>query len=137
MRFDEFLAQYKQAHHDWTFGRIKADAAAAEIARLRAAVPSIDPPEKRRTAESSLSRFESEISPEAQERMARAIEAISAAMADSGSVSERVARAEDGMAAVTSIAREAANSGEEHAILSLNESLLTLIDRLQNAEPSA
>src|SRR6266508_1108923 len=103
MRFDEFLAQYKQAHRNWTFGRLKADAAAVEIERLRAEIPSIAPPEKRQTAEFSLDRFESEISTEAQERMAKAVEAVSAATIDEGSLRDRIARAEEGMTAVTLI----------------------------------
>lgn len=132
MQFSEFFVQYKKAHSDWNFGRMTSSAAAAEIARLRSMVSSIEPVEKQRTAEFNLGRFESEISPEAKQRMARALKAVSAASAQDGTPEERLSRAEDGIAAVTAIARDAANSSEQHAILSLNESLLMVIDILRN-----
>lgn len=136
MRFGEFLIKHKRVHRDWTLGLIKADAAAAEIACLRAEVPAIEPSEKRKTADFLLSRFESQLSPDAQDRMASAVNAISAAAVVDGSVRERIARAERGMTALTLIARRATNSSEEHAILSMNDTLMTLIDSLRNVQSS-
>ncbi|MEU8224814.1 hypothetical protein [Kribbella sp. NPDC048915] len=51
MDYDEFFAQYKSAHDLWAFGRLDLEAATAEVRRLRALGPSIEPADERRTAE--------------------------------------------------------------------------------------
>ena len=130
MRYDEFLAQYKQAHSDWSFGRINTTEAASRIAALRGELPGLEP-DKRADAEYALNSFAAEISAESQARMARAVDAVNAAGADDGSVAERIARAEAGIAAVTAIAEESPDRSERHAILSLNETLVTLIEALR------
>ena len=130
MLYDEFLAQYKPAHFDWSFGRINTTEAASRIAALRGELPELEP-DKRADAEYALNSFAAEISPESQARMARAVDAVNAAGADDGSVAERIARAEAGIAAVTAIAEESPDRSERHAILSLNETLVTLIEALR------
>ena len=131
MRYDEFLTQYHRAHHDWSFGGMNATEAADLIAALRAELPALEPADMRRDAEDILRLFAAEISPEAQERMARAVSALSAAGADDGTLAERIARAEAGIAAITAIADESPHRSERHAILSLNETLFTLIEALR------
>jgi phosphoglucomutase len=131
MRYDEFLEQYKAAHYDWSFGRIDTATAAAAIAELRAVLPTVEPSEKRADGEFLLTDFADEISPESQGRMARAQEAIDVAADPSGTLDERIARLEQGMASVTRIADESDNRSEQHAILSMNETLATLIEVLR------
>jgi hypothetical protein len=123
LQYKEFFEQYKQAHFDWTFGRIKTAVAAGEIARLRTLVAALDQPEDRVEALDQLADFEAEISPEAQNRMARPMDAIRQAMDDSGTADERIARAEHGIAAVTRIAYESQDRSEQHQILEMNEML--------------
>jgi hypothetical protein len=131
VRYDEFLTRYQQAHHDWSFGRMNAAEAADLIAALRAELPALEPAEWRRDAEDILRLFTAEISPEARERMARAVSALSAAGADDGTIAERIARAEAAITAITAIADESPYRSERHAILSLNETLFTLIEALR------
>jgi hypothetical protein len=135
VRYDEFLTQYKQAHRDWSFGRIDTADAGSRIAALRDELPQIEP-DKRADAEYALRSFEAEISPDSQSRMARAVDAVSAAGADDGTVAERIARAEVGIAVVTAIADESPDRSERHAILSLNETLATLIEALRLDPPA-
>jgi hypothetical protein len=135
MRYDELLAQYHQAHRDWTFGRIDTAEASSRIAALSAELPAIEP-DKRADAEYALRSFEAEISPDSQARMARAVDAVNAAGADDGTVAERIARAEAGIAAVTAIADESPDRSERHAILSLSETLVTLIAALRLGPPA-
>jgi hypothetical protein len=130
VQYDEFLAQYKQAHFDWSFGRINTAEVASRIAALRAELAGLEP-DKRVDAEYALNSFAAEISPESQARMARAVDAVNAAGADDGTIAERIARAEAGIAAVTAIAEESPDRSERHAILSLNETLVTLIEALR------
>jgi hypothetical protein len=130
VQYDEFLAQYKQAHFDWSFGRINTAEVASRIAALRAELAGLEP-DKRVDAEYALNSFAAEISPESQARMARAVDAVNAAGADDGTIAERIARAEAGIAAVTAIAEESPDRSERHAILSLNETLVTLIETLR------
>jgi hypothetical protein len=136
VQYDEFLVQYKQAHYDWSFGRIDTFEAASRIAHLRSEVPSIEPPDKRADAEYQLREFDAEISPESQERMARAIEAIGVASSGEGTVDERIARAEHGIVTVTSIANESDDAAERFAILFMNETLGTLIESLRRGRPA-
>lgn len=131
MDYDAFFGRYKSAHEAWTFGKLDLEGAAAELQRLRAIVPSIEPPAKRQFADYLLKQWTNEISPQAENRMARATAVLSRAGADGGTVAERRARAESGIAEITGIANEATDVAERYAILGLNETLATLIDALE------
>lgn len=132
VQYEEFVAQYKRTHRDWGSGIIDTAAAAAEIARLRSILPVLEPSAKRASAEYALDQFADEISPESQDRMARAVTAIAVASAEDGTVEERLARAEEDLRAVTRIADETSNDDERHAILSMNEMLGMLIMSLRD-----
>jgi hypothetical protein len=131
MDYDEFFAQYKGAHELWTFGRLEVDGALAELDRLRAIAQSIEPADKRETAQYLLTQWANEMSPQADERMSRATAILTRAGADDGTPAERKARAEAGIAEITSIADETRDIGEQYAILGLNETLAKLIDALE------
>jgi molecular chaperone GrpE (heat shock protein) len=140
MEYDEFFARYKDAHLRWTFGELDRAGALEELTRLRALVPSIDPPDKRRTAESVLRQWEVETSPQAEERMTRAMATLSQAERGDGTVAERIARARAGIAEITRIAAEAEDVAERYAITGLTETLAKLVDALERsggADPRA
>ena len=131
MDYDEFFAQYKGAHELWTFGRLDADGALAELDRLRAIAQSITPEDKCETAQYLLSQWANELSPQADERMSRATAVLTRAGADNGAPAERKARAEAGIAEITGIADETSDIGEQYAILGLNESLAKIVEALE------
>lgn len=131
MDYDEFFARYKRAHELWSFGRLDVDGAVAELERLRAIVPSIEPSDRRRTAAYLLDQWANETSPQAEDRMTRATAVLTRAGAEGGNVAERKARAEAGIAEITSIADETTDVGERYAILGLNEALAKLITALE------
>jgi hypothetical protein len=133
MDYEEFFSQYKRAHENWTFGRLDRDDAAAELERLRAIVPSIEPSDRRQTAEYLLEQWANETSPEAEDRLARAGVVLARAASADGTVAERKARAEAGIAEITRIADETADVGERYAILGMNETLAKLIDGLERS----
>ncbi|WP_460667033.1 hypothetical protein [Kribbella swartbergensis] len=133
MEYEEFFGRYKRAHEDWTFGRLDRDDAAAELERLRAIVPSIEPSDRRQTAEYLLEQWANETSPEAEDRMARAGAVLARAGSGDGTVAERKARAEAGIAEITRIADETVDVGERFAILGMNETLAKLIDVLERS----
>jgi hypothetical protein len=131
MEYDEFFAQYKSAYELWTFGRLDVGGALAELERLRPIARSVEPTDKRETAEYLLAQWANETSPAAEDRMARATAALTLAGADSGTAAEWRARAEAAIAEITSIANETTDVGEQYAILGLNEPLAKLIDALR------
>jgi hypothetical protein len=135
MEYDEFFAQYKDAHDLWAFGRLDVDGAVTVIERLRAVVESVEPGDKRRTAEYLLKQWANETSQQAEDRMARATSVLARAGADDGTPADRRARAEAGIVEITRIADESTDVGERYAILGLNETLAKLIDALERAQP--
>lgn len=130
MHYDEFFAQYKSAYELWTFGRLDLDGALAELEQLRPIADAVEPADQRATAEFLLAQWANEISPEAEERMARATAVLTRAGADGGTTAERKARAEAGIAAITAIANETTDVAERYAVLGLNETLAKLVDTL-------
>ena len=69
----------------------------------------------------------------AADRMARAREAVAAAGVTTGTVVERIRRAEEGMVQVADIAHETDDRAERHTILELNETLFTLAQALRSS----
>lgn len=132
MDYDEFFARYRSAHRAWTFGTLERNDAATELERLRAIVPSIEPSDRRQTAEYLVEQWATELSPQAEDRMARATAVLSAG-GDDGTVAERKARAEAGIAEITSIADETTDIAQRYAILGMNETLAKLIDALERS----
>jgi hypothetical protein len=96
-------------------------------------VPSLEPPEQRPNAEQLLRVWEAEISPEAADRMERAVTALSQAERDGGTVMERIARAEAGIAEIGRIAAEAEDARERSAIRGMSETLAKLADALRRS----
>lgn len=130
MEYDEFFAQYQRAYELWTFGRLDTDGALAELERLRPIAQSVEPAGKRETAEYLLAQWANETSPQAAARTARATAVLTRAGADDGTIAERKARAEAGIAEITAIANETTDVAERYAILGLNETLAKLVDTL-------
>jgi hypothetical protein len=128
MEYDEFFAQYKSAHDEWTFGKLDAAGATAVLVRLRELVPSIEPLAKQQLADYLVRQWANETSLQADDRMARATAALARASADEGTLADRKARAEAGIAEITGIANETEDVAERYAILGLNETLATVID---------
>ncbi len=133
MTYDDFVARYKEAHRAWILGRLDRAAAVDALARLRAVVPSLEPPDQRPNAAELLRVWEAEISPEAADRMARAVTALSRAERDGGTVTERIARAEAGIAEIGRIAAEAEDARERSAIRGMSETLAKLADALRRS----
>ncbi|MEU4396500.1 hypothetical protein [Kribbella sp. NPDC023855] len=128
MEYDEFFAQYKRAHDEWSFGKLDAAGASAALARLQELVPSVEPSDKQQFADYLLRQWANETSVQADDRMARAMAVLARASADEGTLAERLARAEAGIAEITGIANETTDVAERYAILGLNETLATTID---------
>ncbi|MFC0624948.1 hypothetical protein [Kribbella deserti] len=124
MEYAEFLAAYKQAYGDWSNG------GTADLARLRALVPQLVEADRVK-AEFQLGQWESELSPEAGDRMQRATEAMARAGDPDGTAAQRIERALTGIREITAIAEESSDPNEQHAILSLNESLAMLAESLE------
>ncbi len=69
----------------------------------------------------------------AASRMSRAREAVDTGSVTTGTVAERIRRAEEGMVQVADIAHETDDRAERHAILELNETLFTLAQALRSS----
>ncbi|MEU4602695.1 hypothetical protein AB0F43_06935 [Kribbella sp. NPDC023972] len=125
MRYDEFLRRYKAAYGEWQLGAGDEREALPALSRM---VPEIDEEDGQRTARFLIGRWEAEVSPAAQERVARALRRAAEAEVEEGTAEERIARLETAMRDVTAIARETDDEFEQHAILALNEPLASLAD---------
>lgn len=124
MDYAEFLTAYKQAYGDWSNG------GPADVTRLRALVPQLVEADRSR-AEFQLGQWEAELSPQANDRMRRASEAMARAGDPEGELEARIERALTGIREITAIAEESSNPAEQRAILSLNESLAMLAESLE------
>lgn len=124
MDYAEFLTAYKQAYGDWSNG------GPADITRLRAKVAQLAEADRSK-AEFQLAQWESELSPQANDRMQRATEAMARAGDPEGDLEARIERALTGIREITAIAEESSDPDEQHAILSLNESLAMLAESLE------
>ena len=69
----------------------------------------------------------------AADRLSRARDAVALGSATTGTVAERIRRAEEGMVQVADIAHETDDRAERHAILELNETLFTLAQALRSS----
>jgi hypothetical protein len=135
MDYDEFVRRYREGRRAWLLGRADRATAAVDLARLRAAVPTVEPAAKRQTAGELLDHWAAETAPEAVDRMNRAVAALGRAERDDGTVAERVARAEAGIAEIGRIAAEAPDPGERSALNGLTETLARLADALRRSRP--
>lgn len=136
MRYDEFRAQFDEAHESWGFGRIDTAAAEAEIERLRGLVPQLESAEDRSDAEFVLDDFADEISPASQDRMGRASAALKEGLRSDGSIDEQIDRARQSMRDITRISKETDNESESFAIIRMNSSLATRVSELRDEAES-
>ena len=131
MRYRDFLARYRRAYDAWGAGDLDAVGAAEEIERLRALIASIEEPDRHQFAEAQLGQWTRQLSPQTQDRVARAASVLTAAGAEHGTDAERLDRARQGRVTITAIADETTDDGERHVILAMNEPLSLLIDSLE------
>jgi hypothetical protein len=129
MNYEAFRAEYDSVFDVLDAKTLPAWLPAA-VARLKELAADIDDPADRRTAENQVASIEDVLDedldgPPVSAAMMEAIRIHSAAGASDGTVSERIARAESGMAAIGRIAES--NPSEEASIMELNESLYMLV----------
>ena len=131
MRYGEFLARYRRAYDAWGVGDLDTVGATEEIGRLRELVPSIEEPDRHAFAEGQLAQWSRQLSPDTQDRIARAGSILAEAGDETGTAAERLARARAGRSAIIELAGQAADENERAVILAMNEPLTLVITALE------
>jgi hypothetical protein len=132
LRYDDLSRQLADVQNHWRSGRLDAAGAAGEVARLRAALPQVEP-DRAGAAAYELDAFAEWLTPASQQRRAAARAVLDRVLALSAPPAQVVAAAEGAIEQIDLISESAPYVDERDAILQLCEPLELLIESIEVA----